>query len=97
MIRVNEDNVNELGGTNGADWRGNEGYGVDYVDIGLPVIGGTIEDTGERCKMVMAGYWVGERGRHISSYVRVDKFDWKQYSMDRGHHFWIETDDTPSY
>lgn len=60
----------------------------------MKIIGGTIENTNERCKMVATGYWVGEKGRHITSYKRVDKEDNRhQYSMDRFHRFWIETED----
>ena len=55
-------------------------------------IGGTIENTSERCKMVANGFWVGGKGRRITSYERVDKEDNKQYSMDRFHRFWIETE-----
>ena len=64
---------------------------------GLPVIGGRIENTEERCKMQATGYWIGEGGRHITSYIRVDKDEptgiERQYSMDRQHRFWIETED----
>lgn len=59
----------------------------------MRVIGGTIENTNERCEMVSNGYWIGENGRHITSYERVDKEDNKQYSMDKYHRFWIETED----
>lgn len=67
-----------------------------------PIISGRIENTDERCKMRANGYWTGEGGRHITSYERVDKdieYDEKgrpvlrQYSMDRQHRFWIETED----
>lgn len=62
---------------------------------------GRIENTDERCEMKATGYWVGEKGRHITSYDRVDKIDTdkdgnpvhRQYSMDRQHRFWIETED----
>lgn len=67
-----------------------------YIE-GIPVISGTIEATGERCKMQSNGYWVGAGGRHITSYIRVDKDEpegiERQYSMDRQHRFWIETED----
>lgn len=65
-------------------------------------ISGRIEDTGERCVMEPTGYWIGANGRHITSYERVDKeieYDRdgnpvkRQYSMDRQHRFWIETED----
>lgn len=59
----------------------------------MRVQGGTIENTNERCKMVATGYWIGEKGRHITSYKRVDKEDNKQYSMDKYRRFWIETED----
>lgn len=68
----------------------------------LPIISGRIENTDERCKMQANGYWTGEGGRHITSYERVDKdveYDkrgrpvFRQYSMDRQHRFWIETED----
>ena len=55
---------------------------------------GTIEDTGEKCIMRPTGYWIGRRGRHITSYERADKDDpHHQFSMDRHHRFWIETED----
>lgn len=67
----------------------------------LPIIKGTIEDTGERCAMQSVGYWIGAKGRHITSYVRVDKKEpdgiSRQYSMDRQHHFWIETEEDRVY
>ena len=64
-------------------------------------ISGRIEDTNERCVMEPNGYWVNN-GRKITSYERVDKeveYDRdgnpvkRQYSMDRQHRFWIETED----
>lgn len=67
---------------------------------------GTIAETGEPCIMRMTGYWIGARGRHISSYERVDKeveYDdrgravYRQYSMDRQHKFYLETEDTLYY
>jgi len=62
---------------------------------------GTIAETGEKCVMQSNGYWVGAGGVHITSYHRVDKPDYndkgervfRQYSMDRGHRFYIETED----
>lgn len=63
---------------------------------------GTIASTGERCEMRANGYWTGERGRHITSYERIDKpIEYnergapviRQYSMDRHHKFYIETED----
>lgn len=66
------------------------------------VTSGRIAETGEPCKMRMNGYWVGAGGRHISSYERIDKeveYDdegrpvFRQYSMDRQHRFWLETED----
>lgn len=75
-------------------------YNKLYTE-GIPVIGGTIEATGEKCRMQSTGYWVGEGGRHITSYVRVDKDEpegiERQYSMDRQHRFWIETEDKVYY
>ena len=65
-------------------------------------ISGRIEDTNERCIMEPNGYWVGANGRKITSYERIDKeieYDKngnpvkRQYSMDRQHRFWIETED----
>lgn len=66
---------------------------------------GTIETTGERCEMEATGFWVGAKGRHITSYVRTDKAETdsegrpvsRQYSMDRHHRFWIETEDRILY
>lgn len=52
------------------------------------------------------GYWVGARGKHITSYERVDKdteYDddgnpvFRQYSMDRHHNFYIESEDRAYY
>lgn len=69
-------------------------------------IRGTIYETGEKCLMRMNGYWVGAGGRHISSYERVDKkVEYgdkgnpviRQYSMDRRHRFYVETEDPASY
>lgn len=69
----------------------------DLYTEGIPVISGKIEGTSERCKMQMNGFWIGAHGKHISSYVRVDKDEpegiERQYSMDRHHNFWIETED----
>lgn len=65
-------------------------------------ITGRIAETGERCVMEPNGYWVGPNGRKITSYVRVDKDIeyndkgepvYRQYSMDRQHRFWVETED----
>ena len=64
--------------------------------IKMRQIKGTIENTSEKCIMVATGYWVGARGRHITSYNRIDKEETeihRQYSMDRHHRFWIETED----
>ena len=61
---------------------------------------GTIEDTKESCVMIANGYWVGEKGRHITSYERIDKKDpniYRQYSKDRHNRFWVETEDTILY
>ena len=75
-------------------------YNELYIE-GLPVISGTIYETGEKCKMQSNGFWVGEHGRHITSYIRVDKDEpeglERQYSMDRQHRFFIETEDKILY
>ena len=64
-------------------------------------IRGRIADTNEPCIMQAIGYWTNN-GRRITSYERVDKeieYDKngnpvrRQYSMDRQHRFWIETED----
>ena len=69
-------------------------------------VSGRIAETGEPCVMRMNGYWVGAKGRHISSYERVDKeveYDedgrpvFRQYSMDRQHRFWLESEDRLYY
>lgn len=70
----------------------------EYYNELIPVISGTIELTGEKCKMQANGFWVGAGGRKITSYVRIDKDEsiegiFRQYSMDRKHRFWIETED----
>lgn len=72
-------------------------YNENYNEL-IPVISGTIENTGEKCKMQMNGFWIGARGRHISSYIRIDIDETiegvtRQYSMDKKHRFWIETED----
>ncbi len=63
-------------------------------------IKGRIENTNEECIMQANGFWVGEKGRHITSYIRIDKPETdvhRQYSMDRHHRFWIETEDRILY
>lgn len=64
---------------------------------------GRIEDTNEPCIMSATGYWTSFNGRKITSYERVDKdveYDKngnpvkRQYSMDRQHRSWIETEDS---
>ena len=66
------------------------------------VIRGKIADTDEPCTMEPNGYWVGANGRKITSYKRVDTdIEYndegnpvnRQYSMDRQHRFWVETED----
>lgn len=66
------------------------------------IISGKIAETGERCTMQSNGYWTGANGRRITSYERVDKDIeyndkgepvYRQYSMDRQHRFWVETED----
>ena len=62
---------------------------------------GKLAETGERCVMQSNGYWVGDGGRRITSYIRVDKPEYnakgekvfRQYIMDRQHRFWLETED----
>ena len=62
---------------------------------------GRIGDTVEKCVMQSYGYWVGEGGRHVTSYIRVDKPDlnekgekvFRQYEMDRHHRFWLASED----
>lgn len=74
----------------------NESYNENYTE-GIPVISGTLFETGERCKMQMIGYWIGGGGRRISSYIRIDKEEpdgkYRQYSMDRKHIFYLESED----
>ena len=74
----------------------------DYDFVESKPIKGIIYETGEKCLMRMNGYWVGAGGRHISSYERVDKdveYDdkgrpvYRQYTMDRHHVFYLETED----
>ena len=71
-------------------------YNELYIE-GIPVISGKIEGTGERCKMQANGYWIGAKGRHITSYIRIDQNEpegiERQYSMDKHHTFYIETED----
>lgn len=78
----------------------NENYRPIKLHI-IESISGRIEDTNERCIMKPNGYWVNN-GRKVTSYIRVDKeieYDKngnpvkRQYSMDRQHRFWIETED----
>lgn len=66
------------------------------------ITSGRIAETGEPCKMRANGYWIGAGGAHITSYERVDKeveYDekgrpvFRQYSMDRRHNFYLETED----
>lgn len=62
---------------------------------------GTIAETGEPCVMQPSGNWAGAGGRQITSYLRVDKPDYnergervfRQYSRDRHHRFYVETED----
>ena len=54
-------------------------------------IKGTLAQTGEKCVMEANGFWIGARGRHITSYIRVDVPDNKQYSMDVHRRFYVET------
>lgn len=64
-------------------------------------VSGRIGNTDERCLMRPTGYWTSN-GRRITSYERVDKEIeyaadgspvYRQYSMDRNHRFWVETED----
>lgn len=51
--------------------------------------------------MQPSGNWAGAGGRQITSYLRVDKPDYnergervfRQYSRDRHHRFYVETED----
>ena len=65
-------------------------------------IKGKIAETGESCVMRANGYWVGYGGKRRTSYTRTDKeVEYtddgipviRQYSMDRNHRFWLETED----
>lgn len=65
------------------------------------IVSGRIASTGEKCTMKATGF-VKSRGRIITMYSRVDKdveYDEKgnpvhrQYSMDRQHRFYVETED----
>ena len=70
-------------------------------------IKGRIASTGEPCKMQSNGYWTDNRGRHITSYERIDieteyndrgKPVFRQYSKDRHNNFYVETEDEkPNY
>ena len=53
---------------------------------------GTIENTDEKCEMVCIGFWWWNH-RKVSTYIRKDKPDRRQYSKDRHNRFWIETED----
>lgn len=62
---------------------------------------GRIAETGEPCKMRANGFWVAG-GKKITSWVRTDKeIEYtddgtpvrRQYTMDRQHRFWVETED----
>lgn len=67
----------------------------------LSNVAGRIGDTNERCIMYPNGYWT-MNGKRVTSYKRADKdieyndegipVD-RQYSMDRHHRFWVETED----
>ncbi len=79
----------------------NERVNTMKLRIKESIISGRIEDTDERCRMEPNGFWTAN-GRRVTSYVRVDKdieYDKngnpvkRQYSMDRQHRFWIETED----
>lgn len=77
----------------------------DYQDTEQYIrsdISGKIAETGERCVMRPIGYWVADKGRRVTSYERVDKdVEYtddgtpvrRQYSMDRQHRFWVETEE----
>lgn len=63
---------------------------------------GKIAETGEPCVMRANGYWKGYGGKRRTSYTRTDKeVEYtdddipviRQYSMDRNHRFWLETED----
>lgn len=64
-------------------------------------VSGKIADTGERCTMRATGYWTGG-GRRTTSYERTDvdvEYNdrgepvFRQYSMDKHHRFYVETED----
>lgn len=66
------------------------------------IVRGRLADTGERCEMQANGYFIGEHGRKYTAYTRVDKdIEYtddgtpvhRQYTMDRQHRFWVETED----
>lgn len=62
---------------------------------GLRKINGFIPQTGEWGVFQENGFWVAARGRHVTSYVRVDieEYPHRQYSKDRHNYFYIETED----
>lgn len=66
------------------------------------IVSGRLASTGEPCVMRINGYWIGGNGQHITSYERVDKEVeynedgdpvFRQYSMDRHHRFFLESED----
>ena len=52
---------------------------------------GRLAANGEKCVMQQYGFWVAAGGRKVTAWIRVDKPDNKQYSMDRHHNFYVET------
>lgn len=73
----------------------------EYNDL-LPLHRGKIPETGDTGLFQANGYWIGTRGRHITSYIRVDTYETnaagdpvtRQYSRNRHNEFFIETEDT---
>lgn len=59
---------------------------------GNPIYKGIISETGEHGLFQINGYWVMSGGRKMSSYIRVDKTENRQYSRDRHNRFYIETE-----
>lgn len=51
---------------------------------------GVIYETGEKATFVSNGFWIGSKGRHITSYERTDVEDTKQYSRDKNNVFYTE-------
>ena len=54
---------------------------------------GLIYETGEPCIMEINGAWAVCGGHTITSYIRIDKPDNKQYSRNKNNIFFVETVD----